>query len=81
MSALRGPGTLTYDDGGSFIVHVDIEFPEGKGEITAAKMVQIAERQRPGRLHCGHITVSALVTDGHPNGNGHIVICGKPVIS
>lgn len=78
MQTLKGPGTLTFPDGQSFPVSVDVEIP-GKGNIIAGEMIRISERHRPGVLSCGGIRVEALVTDGHPNGTGRILIVGQPV--
>lgn len=78
MQTLKGPGTLTFPDGQSFPVSVDVEIP-GKGHITAGEMIRISERHRPGVLNCSGISVEAIVTDGHPNGTGHILIISEPV--
>ena len=73
MHTLKGPGTLTFADGRSFPVSVDVEIP-GKGKITAGEMIRISERHQPAVLSCSGVKVEALVTDGHPNGTGHVVI-------
>lgn len=79
MTTLKGPATLTFEDGRCFQIDVAIEFPEGRGSVCAAQMMLIAGRNRSARLDCGHMTVEAIVKDGHPSGSGIIVTCGDPV--
>lgn len=81
MTALKGPSTLTFDDGRRFDVDVDIDLAAGVGIVSATKILMIADRKRPGELRCGDLVVQAMVTDGHPNGTGTIRIFGPPELS
>ncbi|WP_126974660.1 hypothetical protein [Frigidibacter oleivorans] len=85
MQAMRGPATLTFDDGTTVDVVVDLTFQqrrgsfEGRGVIRTADTLQFALKGNHAILDCGGRKIEVGIQLAKTEGIATITASGRPL--